>query len=162
LYIFSWFGYFASALAQQADNLSSKVRYDLSERPSAHQWRTAMDMLFPYLTRLSSQPTVTAKRLISPVMKYQRIVPEPDPDKPFRVGWQHWQHQLLLDKAVASKQQTDGQDRQPQHPQQEASTQPETTATNAITEHPWLATGHAVTPEQDQHPDAAGHLDIYI
>lgn len=120
-----------------------------------------MDMLFPYLTRLSSQPTVTAKRLISPVLKYQRIVPEPDPDKPFRVGWQHWQHQRFLDKAAESTQ-TQSQDREQHHPQHDAPAQAEQTAPDPLTEHPWLPTGHAVTPEQDQHADAAGHLDIYI
>ncbi len=118
-----------------------------------------MDMLFPYLTRLSSQPTVTAKRLISPVMKYQRIVPEPDPDKPFRVGWQH---QLVLTRAVEGKPQTDEQQQEPQHQQQDPPEQTAQKASEAKSEHAWLPTGHAVTPEQDQHPDAAGHLDIYI
>lgn len=121
-----------------------------------------MDLLFPYLTRLSSQPIVTTKRLISPVLKYQRIVPEPDPDKPFRLGWQHWQHRLLLEKVVALKQQTQDQQREQQQPPHDAPAKPEQTSSKKSAEHTWLPTGHAVTPEQDQHADAAGHLDIYI
>lgn len=112
-----------------------------------------MDVLFPYLSRVNSQPTVVAKRLISPVLKYQRMQPEPDPDKPFRVGWQQWQRQLQQ----LSQQQRGGQQ------QGQAEAEPEfTDAKPAPAETELLATGHAVTPEQDQHADAAGHLDIYI
>jgi hypothetical protein len=117
-----------------------------------------MDVLYPYLTRVNSQPTVAAKRLISPVLKYQRMQPEPDPDKPFRVGWQQWQRQLqqLSHQARVSARQ--GGKQQNQSDAEPAFTE----AKPALAEPELLATGHAVTPEQDQHADAEGHLDIYI
>lgn len=115
-----------------------------------------MDILFPYLSRLNVQPTVVAKRLISPILKYQRIQPEPEPAKPFRVGWQQWQRQLQQ----FSQSEYSGQGSQ-QHGQSGA--EPEFTELKpALLPTELLATGHAVTPEQDQHADAEGHLDIYI
>ncbi len=117
-----------------------------------------MDVLFPYLPRVTNQPTVTSQRLITPVLKYQRMQPEPDPDKPFRVGWQQWQRQLqqLSQQAPVSARQGSQQ-------QAQSDAQPDfTEAKQALAEPELLATGHAVTPEQDQHTDAEGHLDIYI
>jgi hypothetical protein len=117
-----------------------------------------MDVLYPYLTRVNSQPTVAAKRLISPVLKYQRMQPEPDPDKPFRVGWQQWQRQL---QQLSQQQRVHWRQGGQQQGQPEA--EPEfKDAKPAPAETELLATGHAVTPEQDQHTDAEGHLDIYI
>ena len=54
-----------------------------------------------------------------------------------------------------------------QTPEQQAEqqAQPDTNAQNGVQhlqELQLLPTGHAVTPEQDQHADAEGHLDIYV
>lgn len=117
-----------------------------------------MDVLFPYLSRVNNQPAVAAKRLITPVLKYQRMQPEPDPDKPFRIGWQQWQRQLQQLSHQASVSARQGGQQQGHSDAEPAFSE----AKPALAEPELLATGHAVTPEQDQHADAEGHLDIYI
>lgn len=112
-----------------------------------------MDVLFPYLPRVMNQPVDNAARLILPVAKYERIHAEPSSEKRHRVGMRDpRQYQQ------PAEQQT------PEH-QAEQQAQPDTTAQNAaqyLQEPQLLQTGHAVTPEQDQHADAEGHLDIYV
>jgi hypothetical protein len=50
-----------------------------------------------------------------------------------------------------------------QQPEQQAKQQTEQQQILQQTLEPQLLpTGHAVTPEQDQHADAEGHLDIYV
>lgn len=91
-----------------------------------------MDVFFPFLPR-PFHPAEPVTKLISPVSRFTRISRD-EQHHYVRVGWRAYQQQ--------SQQ-------QPQ-PQQ------------APAPAPLLSTSHAVTPEAEQHTDAAGHLDIYI
>lgn len=107
-----------------------------------------MDVLFPYLPRVMNQPVDHATRLILPVAKYERIHAEPSSEKRHRVGMRD------------PRQYQQPEERQPE---QQAKQQTEQQQILQQTLEPQLLpTGHAVTPEQDQHADAEGHLDIYV
>lgn len=105
-----------------------------------------MDAIYPYLARPKPSDTVDLHQyeLVAPavpVQKYTQIAKEQTPVVNHRIGWRD-------------------QSRQRQQQQQQSKSQ-ETSEADA-TEHHWLPTGHAVTPEADQHVDEQGHLDIYI
>lgn len=107
-----------------------------------------MDVLFPYLPRVMNQPVDHAARLILPVAKYERIHAEPSSEQRQRVG-------------MRDPRQYQQPEEQP--PEQQSEQQAEQQQTTQLTQEPQLLpTGHAVTPEQDQHADADGHLDIYV
>jgi hypothetical protein len=102
-----------------------------------------MDAIYPFLAR--AKPADLAEHvhneLISPVMKYTRIAGEQKQQHQHRIGWQ--------DPA-----------RRQQQRQQSAHSNDDKTPVEP--ESHWLACGHAVTPEAEQHADEEGHLDIYI
>jgi hypothetical protein len=110
-----------------------------------------MDVLFPYLPRVTNTPVESNNRLILPVSKYQRIHGEASTEQQYRVG-------MRDPRRHQQEQQQQEQDFQQGASQQEQQAAAET----GTTELHLLPTGHAVTPEQDQHADADGHLDIYI
>ena len=106
-----------------------------------------MDAIYPYLARPKPSDTVDLHHheLVAPVVsvqKYTRIAQEPTSVVHHRVGWQD-------------------QSRQRRQQQQHAQAS-EKSADDELSEHHWLPTGHAVTPEAEQHIDEQGHLDIYI
>ncbi len=107
-----------------------------------------MDAFYPYITRTNTQPAESPTRLILPVTKYERIHAEVNADKKFRVGWQE------------PKQQ---RQQQPEPEEQQEQQAPESAEAETIEQELHLIpTSHKVTPEQDLHVDADGHLDIYV
>ncbi|WP_306517907.1 hypothetical protein [Rheinheimera sp.] len=108
-----------------------------------------MDVLFPYLPRVMNQPVDSSGRLILPVAKYERIHAEPSSEQRQRVGMRDPRQYQQPDEQQPPEQKSEHQSEQQQSSQQTQETQ-------------LLPTGHAVTPEQDQHADADGHLDIYV
>lgn len=121
---------------------------------------STLDVLIPFLSRISP-PQIPTKRLIAPVLKYQRVHAEPDPEQPFRVGLQA-SLQQQIHRRQADNQQPEQQHAHQQNPQQQAPQNQNADAPQPSAQKQLLLTGHAVTPEQDQHVDAEGHLDIYI
>ncbi|MCT6701453.1 hypothetical protein [Rheinheimera sp. 4Y26] len=113
-----------------------------------------MDVLFPYLPRVTTTPVDSNNRLILPVSKYQRIHAEASTEQQYRVGMRDpRRHQQEPQQQQSSQHEQPGEHQQ--GPQQAG-------ASTEGSELHLLPTGHAVTPEQDQHADAEGHLDIYI
>ena len=125
-----------------------------------------MDVLFPYLPRVTTTPVDANNRLILPVSKYQRIHGEASTEQQYRVGMRDpRRHQQ--EPQQQSQQQSQHQPEQQQASQHEQAREQEQGLQHAgvpaeNTELHLLPTGHAVTPEQDQHADADGHLDIYV
>lgn len=121
-----------------------------------------MDVLFPYLPRVTNTPVEPNNRLILPVSKYQRIHGEASTEQQYRVGMRdprrHQQEPQQQPQHQPDQQQASQHEQPGEHQQgpQQAS------ASTEGSELHLLPTGHAVTPEQDQHADADGHLDIYI
>lgn len=111
-----------------------------------------MDAIFPYLIR-HTPAAEPSQRLIEPVSKYARFSPDAH-------GHHHEIWQYRVSERYPQSQQKQSQQKQSQQNQQAAPAQP---AESPVKPEPhYLATGHAVTPEADQHADAEGHLDIYI
>lgn len=110
-----------------------------------------MDVLFPYLPRVTNTPVESNNRLILPVSKYQRIHGEASTEQQYRVG--------MRDPRRHQQEPQQQQQQQQGTPHEQGSAAAEQTQNSELH---LLPTGHAVTPEQDQHADADGHLDIYI
>ncbi len=111
-----------------------------------------MDAIFPYLIR-NTPAAEPSQRLIEPVSKYARFSPDAH-------GHHHEIWQYRVSERYPQSQQKQSQQQQSQQ-QQQAS--PVLSAEPVATAEPhYLPTGHAVTPEADQHADAEGHLDIYV
>ncbi len=103
-----------------------------------------MDAIFPYLIR-RTPAAEPSQHLIGPVTKYTRFSPD-----------EHGHHHEIWQYRISERHE---QSRQQQHPQQQSEQQPQQTAPD---EPQYLPTSHAVTPEDEQHADADGHLDIYV
>lgn len=96
-----------------------------------------MDAFYPFMVR-PFQPAEPGGKLISPVSRYVRISRD-EHHHYARMGWRAYQQR--------ANSQEGSQDGSQQHPDAEPTL---------------LQTTHAETPEAEQHPDADGHLDIYI
>lgn len=107
-----------------------------------------MDAIFPYLVR-RTPAAEPSQRLIEPVTKYTRFSPD-----------EHGHHHEIWQYRISERHE---QSRQQQHPQQQSEQQPQQAPQQTMPAEPqYLPTSHAVTPEDEQHADADGHLDIYV
>jgi hypothetical protein len=102
-----------------------------------------MDAIFPYLIR-RTPAAEPSQRLIEPVTKYTRFSPD-----------EHGHHHAIWHYRISARQEESRQQQQ-QTPQQHSAQQADKP------ESEYLPTSHAVTPENEQHTDADGHLDIYV
>lgn len=119
-----------------------------------------MDAFYPYITRTNTQPVEHRPELILPVSRYQRIQDDTGAAKKFRVGWQEQpKRQPKQHDQQHAEQPAEQQTEQDQHNHPSASPQEPATIEQQLH---LIPTGHAVTPEPDLHPDADGHLDIYV
>ncbi len=105
-----------------------------------------MDAIFPYLVR-RTPAAEPSQRLIEPVTKYTRFSPDEH-------GHHHeiWQYRISERHEQSRQQQHSPEQQDPQQSQQQSKP----------AEPQYLPTSHAVTPEDEQHADADGHLDIYV
>ena len=115
-----------------------------------------MDAIFPYLIR-NTPAAEPSQRLIEPVSKYARFSPDAH-------GHHHeiWQYRISERYPQTQQKQSQQKQSQQQQSQQQQAAPEQPVEPVAAAEPHYLPTGHAVTPEAEQHADADGHLDIYV
>jgi TFIIF-interacting CTD phosphatase-like protein len=106
-----------------------------------------MDAIFPYLVR-RTPAAEPSQRLIEPVTKYTRFSPD-----------EHGHHHEIWQYRISERHE---QSRQQQHSPEQQDPQQQSQQQSKPAEPQYLPTSHAVTPEDEQHADADGHLDIYV
>lgn len=106
-----------------------------------------MDAIFPYLVR-RTPAAEPSQRLIEPVTKYTRFSPD-----------EHGHHHEIWQYRISERHE---QSRQQQHSPEQQEPQQQSQQQSKPAEPQYLPTSHAVTPEDEQHADADGHLDIYV
>ncbi len=106
-----------------------------------------MDAIFPYLVR-RTPAAEPSQRLIEPVTKYTRFSPD-----------EHGHHHEIWQYRISERHE---QSRQQQHSPEQQDPQQQSQQQSKPVEPQYLPTSHAVTPEDEQHADADGHLDIYV
>lgn len=106
-----------------------------------------MDAIFPYLVR-RTPAAEPSQRLIEPVTKFTRFSPD-----------EHGHHREIWQYRISERHE---QSRQQQHSPEQQEPQQQSQQQLKPAEPQYLPTSHAVTPEDEQHADADGHLDIYV